>query len=210
MKIFCRDNLPPILVTSRLTLREVGIIDVSEDMLRWLNDPLVTQYLEIRHVQQTQERVYDYVRSRLMRPESPHFGVYDNDGERLVGTTTVNMYTEIHKTADISFVIGHSDAGGRGYATEAVHAVCAYLFRIAGLAKVTGGLYKDNIGSRRVFEKNAFTLEGTRRSQYVSMNGNRTDALMYGLLAAEFIPDFNLLGGEGIEISPFVNQSCNA
>ena len=210
MRIFSRDNLPPILVTSRLTLREVDIKDVSEDLLRWLNDPQITQYLEIRHVPQTRERVYDYVRSRLMMPENPHFGVYDKGGERLIGTTTVNMYNEMHKTADISFVIGHSEAGGRGYATEAVHAVCAYLFHVTGLEKVTGGLYKENIGSRRVFEKNAFTLEGERRSQYVSMDGNRTDALMYGLLAVEFVPDFTLLGGERIEISPFAVSSCNA
>ena len=208
MKILLRDNLPPIIETSRLVLREVGIVDVSDEMVRWLNNPQVTRYLEIRHVEQTREKIYEYVQSRALTPQSPHFGVYDQNGYRLVGTTTVNMYNMVHKTADISFVIGHPYAEGRGYATEAVHAVCAYLFRVAELEKVTGGLYKENVGSRRVFEKNSFTFEGTKRSQYVSIDGNRTDALMYGLLAAEFVPDFTRLGGEGIDILSFGNNSC--
>jgi len=200
--IFVRADLPPKLVTARLVLREVGTTDISEQLLCWLNDPDTTQFLEIRHIPQTQERVERYVRERLIQPESPHFGVYDNGGHRLVGTVTVNQYDPYHKTADISFVIGYPDVGRQGYGTEAVHAVCMYCFQVAGLYKLTGGLYRENYGSRRVFEKNGFSLEGTKRQQYLNREGQRTDALLYGLVCSEFVPDFALLGGDVMVVHP--------
>ena len=200
MDIFIQPNLPPKLVSARLTLRAVGIADISEQLLWWLNDPDTTQFLEIRHIPQTKERVERYVRERLAQPESPHLGIYDSGGHRLVGTVTVNQHDPYHKTADISFVVGHPVVGRQGYATEALHAVCMYLFQVVELHKLTGGLYRDNNGSRRVFEKNGFTLEGTKRRQYQTREGQRTDALLYGLLCSEFVPDFALLGGDGVVI----------
>ena len=202
MDVFIRANLPPILLSARLALREIGIADISEHLLWWLNDPGTTQFLEIRHEAQTKERVEHYVRGRLAQPENPHFGAYDSGGHRLVGTVTVNQYNSYHKTADISFVIGHPDVRGQGYATEAVHAVCAYLFQVAGLHKLTGGLYYENHASRRVFEKNGFSLEGIKKQQYLDRQGQRTDGLFYGLVSFDFMPNFRLLGGEAMTIHP--------
>ena len=202
MDIFTRADLPPKLVTARLILREVGVADISAQLLWWLNDPETTQFLEIRHVPQTKAQVERYVRERLTQPDNPHFGVYDDEGHRLVGTVTVNHYNPHHKTADISFVIGHPDVSGQGYATEAVHAVCLYLFRVAGLHKLTGGLYSENHASRRVFEKNGFNLEGVKRQQCVNREGQRTDSLLYGLVLSDFVPDFVLLGGDAVHIYP--------
>ena len=206
MEIFIQPNLTPKLVSARLILREVGIVDISEHLLWWLNDEDTTQFLEIRHVPQTKERVERYVRERLTQPDNPHFGVYDNKGHRLVGTVTINQYDCYHKTADISFVIGHPDTSRQGYGTEAVHAVCMYCFQVAGLYKLTGGLYRENHGSRRIFEKNGFRLEGTKRKQFMNRAGQRTDALLYGLMFFEFVPNFALLGGDALTIHPAREQ----
>ena len=200
MDIFLRTELPPRILTARLLLREVGLSDISDMLLWWLNDPDTTQYLEIRHVPQTRDRVEDYVRRRLAEPASPHFGVYDTGGTRLVGTVTVNLLNLYHKTADISFVIGHPEAAGQGYATEAVHAVCWYLFYTVGLVKLTGGLYKTNTGSRRVFEKNGFICESVKRSQFLTREGIRMDGLQYGLLVSEYRPNNCWLGGSDVNI----------
>lgn len=119
-------------------------------------------------------------------PDCPHFGIFDQDGFRHVGTVTLNALNERYRTADISFVIGHPDAVGKGYATEAVHAACDYAFGILQLYKLTGGHYASHAGSRNVFQKNGFHLEGIRREQVVNTAGQREDVILYGLLAKEF------------------------
>jgi aminoglycoside 6'-N-acetyltransferase len=116
-----------------------------------------------------------------------HFGVFDQRGTRHVGTVTMNNISKFYMTTDISFVMGHPQAQGRGYATEAVHAVCFYAFRTRGLHKVTGGHYSSNVRSFRVFQKNGFRLEGSKKEQVVNANGGREDVLIHGLLAREFV-----------------------
>lgn len=202
MRIAMQPDLPPQLSSARLLLREVGLEDISQELLTWLNDPGITEFLEIRHAPQTPERVLGYVKERLAHPESPHFGIYDKDGTRLVGTVTVNALNNVHQTADISFVIGHPGAICKGYAAEAVHAVCAYLFAATDLYKITGGHYCGNIGSLKVFEKNGFTQEGIRREQCVTVSGKRTDVILHGLLRSEFIPNAEYLGGEIVIVRP--------
>lgn len=200
MDIFIRKNLPPMLCTARLVLREVSLVDISEELIWWLNDPATNQFLEVRHLVQTRERIESYVSAKLNDSVNPHFGVYDNGGKRLVGTTTINLYNPHHNVADISFVMGHPEARGKGYATESVHAVCAYMFEVRALHKITGGLYAKNIASQRVFEKNGFSLEGVRRQQCFTNEKKYVDGLLYGLLIEEFEPDFKLLGGNSINI----------
>lgn len=192
MQITLQDGMVPRIETKRLLLREVTLLDVTPMMQWWLNDPTCTKFLEIRHTPQTYERIAEYIASRLSRPENPHFGIYEQN--EIVGTVTVNLCDVTHKTANISFVVGHPRVAGQGYATEAVHAVCWYLFNITGLEKITGGLYAENIGSRRVFEKNAFTLEGIKRKQCINADGERTDVLQYGLLKDEFALNASLVG----------------
>ncbi len=200
MDIFIRKTLPPKLCTARLILREVNLIDISDELIWWLNDSETNKFLEVRHSVQTRELVEKYVSAKLNDLTNPHFGVYDNEGKRLVGTTTVNLYNPHHNVADISFVIGHPEARRKGYATESVHAVCAYMFEVKAVHKITGGLYANNIASQRVFEKNGFSLEGVRRQQYFTNEKVYVDALLYGLLGEEFEPNFKLLGGNSINI----------
>lgn len=125
-----------------------------------------------------------------MRYESPHlglhFGVFDQQGTRFVGTVTFNDFNNYYKTADISFVIGHPQAQHIGYATEAVKAACHFAFHSQGLFKLTGGHYTSNIGSLKVFQKNGFHIEGVRRAQTINAWGKREDSVLHGLLATEF------------------------
>lgn len=175
-----------MLHSSRLFLRQLSVKDISESYLAWLNNPEVVRYLEIRHTPQTYEKVCEYLSQREKMPDCPHFGIFDQNGTRHVGTVTLNSLNARYKTADISFVIGHPDAGGKGYATEAVHAVCEYAFTELQLHKLTGGHYASHIGSRNVLLKNGFQQEGIRREQVINRAGQREDVILYGLLARDF------------------------
>lgn len=185
----------PTISTSRLLIRPLAIEDITQEYLEWLNNPEVTKFLEIRRASQTFNIVKDYLISKNTDyKQGIHFGIFDNDGQRHVGTVTFNLQNEFHKTADISFVIGHPDAQDKGYATEAVHGALYFSFFEAGLRKITAGHYQDNLGSRNVLLKNGFTKEGIKRKQYVDIHGNETDSIIYGLHRDNFTPSPLLLG----------------
>ncbi len=195
MEIILRDPRLPIIKTNRLLIRDIQIDDISEEYIAWLNNPEVNKYLELRFERQTREKVEAYVISKLNDTSaSKHFGVYDKDGSRLVGTVTLPSIKWRHLSSDISFVIGHPEAQGKGYATEAVHGVVYYCFKHCGLQKLWAGYYDGHVGSAKVLAKNGFKEEGRLVKELINYTGKRVDHVLVGLLADDFVPNEKLLG----------------
>ncbi len=196
MKITERTGRLPILATKRLILRDIRVEDISDAYLAWINDPETTKHLEIRHRKHSREDAEAFIKSRLEDIENvKHFGIYDQDGTRLVGNISANI-NHLHKSADISYIIGHPGAQGKGYATEAIHAIVYYLFRHAGIGHVWAGYYAGNKASARVLEKNGFTVQARIRKKLINHKGEREDHIIAAILPEEFQPNASLLGGE--------------
>jgi RimJ/RimL family protein N-acetyltransferase len=195
MKITDRENRLPIIETRRLVLRDIRIEDISDAYIVWINDPETTRYLEIRFQEQTLGKIKEFIQSRLDNITTvKHFGIYDQGGTRLVGNISVNININ-HKSADISYVIGHPEASGKGYATEAVHVIVYYLFNHCDIEQIWAGYYGGHEGSTRVLEKNGFTVQGRVKKQLIDYTEKRVDHIYVGLLPEDFQPDENLLGG---------------
>lgn len=187
VKIQHRQGMLPILTTSRLQLREIQVEDISDDYVNWLNDPKITENLEIRFDPQSREAVTRFVESKLTDiTNGMHFGVYDQEGQRLVGTVSLNRINPHHKFADISYVIGNAQVHNLGYATEAVHAVVHYALTQAGVVKIFAGYYQGHQGSANVLAKCGFTIEGCLKQKYVNAQGQRVDHILVGILADEY------------------------
>ena len=177
----------PVIKTARLVLRDIGVDDITPEYVAWLNDPQVTRYLEIKWERQTKKKVIDYVRAKLKdTTNTKHFGVYDQGGTRLVGTVTLPNIDRHHFFADVSFVIGHPQARGKGYATEAVQAVVCYVFQYCGLQKIGAGYYDGHRASARVLEKIGFKVEGRLEKKLVNEHNQRVDHILVGLLAENY------------------------
>lgn len=188
IKVFEREGRLPIIRTERLVLRDIGLEDITEDYIAWLNDFETTKYLEIRFIEQTRERVEKYIKSKLDDiVSSKHFGVYDTGGERLVGTVTMPSINLHHKFADISFVIGLPDAQRKGYGTEAVKSVVEYGFQYCFLEKLWAGYYEGHEGSRKVLNKCGFKVEGRIKKKFINYSGQRVDHVLVGLQKDEWL-----------------------
>jgi len=195
MEIILREPALPIIRTRRLVIRDIEVKDISPEYVAWLNNPEVNKFLEVRFVEQTHRSVEDYIIAKLKDTRSSkHFGVYDKGGERLIGTVTLPSIKWKHLSSDLSFVIGHPDAQGKGYATEAVHGVAYYCFKHCGLVKLWAGYYDGHTGSAKVLAKNGFKEEGRLVKELVDYTGKRVDHVLVGLLADDFVPDEKLLG----------------
>ncbi len=185
-----------IRITSRrLVLKRMTVEDITESYVTWLNDFETTKYLEVRFTPQTRKDVEEYVRKGLPAASHRlHFGVFDEEGKRLVGTVTFNGVDHHHRSASISFVIGHPEAQGKGYGTEAVHAATHYLFSQMKFVKIWGGYYAGHVASEKVFFKNGYKVEGVLKKKLVAYDGSRVDHIYVGILREEFVPDERYLG----------------
>ncbi len=84
----------------------------------------------------------------------------------------------IHRcTAEMGYYVAEP-YWGKGVATQAVSAACAFAFASTDLLRVHAEPFSDNAASRRVLEKAGFVLEGILRSNAIK-NGAVRDMCMY-------------------------------
>jgi len=69
---------------------------------------------------------------------------------------------------------------GKGITTKAVGLVTDYCFYMLGMNKLFLRAAQDNIGSKRVAEKNGFLLEGTLRKDFRTGEGELIDLYYFG------------------------------
>lgn len=193
------DDALPHITTARLILRPVSVEDICQEYIDWLNDPAINSFLEIRHTKQNLTQVRQYIVEHIRETHnSKHFGIFiPHLGDLFVGTVTVNGISTIHKRGDISFVIGRKSAQGKGYAAEAVHCICAYLFIVEHFHKITGGHYAQHIKSERVFRSNGFCHEATLKKHSLNSENKWVDVFLHGLLAENFVQQPDYLGDSG-------------
>lgn len=170
----------------RIYLREVRPSDVNERYYRWMNDPEVTRFLEVRYAPNSLEQIRDFVAGKLGDRDNIFLAIVLKEGDRHIGNIKLGPIQWIHGLADIGLLIGEKDCWGKGYATEAIQLISDYAFNVLNLHKVAAGCYSSNEGSVRAFQKAGFVVEGIRKSQFYS-NGTYVDDLLLGLVR----PDWN-------------------
>ena len=67
---------------------------------------------------------------------------------------------------------------------EAVKKICEIVFRELDVIRITGRVYEPNIASRKVLEKNDFSLKGVLRNA-IFKKGEIYNFYMYGKLAGD-------------------------
>ena len=136
------------LVTERLVLKQLEEGD-RESLLRIVSDSRVkrTYMLPDFENQEKADAFFRRMRELSAAPERFVYGVFLN-GE-LIGFLNE---TETEGTSvEVGYFIA-PECWNRGYATEALQAAVAELFRM-GFECVTAGYFVGNIASRRVMEK---------------------------------------------------------
>lgn len=101
--------------------------------------------------------------------------------DRAIGSIGVFRKTNIHTlTAEMGYYIAEP-WWGKGVGTQAVQAVCRYVFENTDILRIFAEPFAFNSASCRVLEKAGFTLEGTMRKNAVK-NGVVRDMKLYALV----------------------------
>ncbi len=88
------------------------------------------------------------------------------------------------KGFEIGYSIYHKTDRGKGYMTEALRLLSAYLFETHPIPRLQVAMDAENRASRRVAEKCGYSFEGTLR-QCVLLRGVYRDMALYSLLREE-------------------------
>ncbi|GAP38554.1 GNAT family N-acetyltransferase [Piscinibacter sakaiensis] len=106
------------------------------------------------------------------------------EGAAFIGWCTLFGWNPVHRKAGLGYCLDDT-AWGRGYATEAVHALLRWAFDTLDLNRVEAELDTRNAASARVLDKLGFVREGLRREDCV-VSGEVSDSWIHGLLRRDW------------------------
>lgn len=169
-----------VLESDIFYLRRISIEDCDKNYLNWMNDPEINKYLESRFMTHTIDSLKDFVTSMNNSDNNVLFAIIDKESDTHIGNIKLGNIHPIHKYADIGLIIGDKTYWGRGIATNAIKLVSEYAFDELNLRKVFAGVYENNIGSIRAFEKCGFRKAYIKEDTYF-FDGKFIDAIVFEL-----------------------------
>lgn len=137
-----------------------------------------------------------YVRSLWTNPHCSFWAVHASD-DAFIGTFKRNFIDDVGRqtaSADIGIMIGDRSRWGRGLATDALAAGCAYAFNEENVRKLTAGANASNAAVIAAFLKLGFREEGRLR-QKLWLEDSYHDHVLLGCFASELVPPGKADGG---------------
>jgi [ribosomal protein S5]-alanine N-acetyltransferase len=174
------------LHTDRLILREFVSADWPE-VLAYQRDPRYLRYSD--WTDRTPDSVQRFVQMFLdQQAEQPRrkfqLAVTLKAGGRLIGNCGIRQTAAGAHEADIGYELA-PDHWGRGYATEAAHAIVQFGFAELKVHRIWAWCIADNTASARLLERLGLKPEGRLREKEY-FKGRWWDTLVYGILEHEW------------------------
>lgn len=149
-----------LIIGKRIYLKILVPADAGSAYLRWLRDPLVTEYLECRLQKHTLDSVKRFVNDAYKSNRDYLFGIYVKDNNEHIGNIKIGNINPFHRYGDIGIMIGDKKSWGKGFGSEALDLVQRFAFEKLKLHKVFAGIYSGNKGSYKTFIKCGFRKAG--------------------------------------------------
>jgi ribosomal-protein-alanine N-acetyltransferase len=176
---------PETLITDRLILRRPQLTDAAALFEEYCQDPDVTKYLIWRPHRDLTETL-DFLTGCLARWESGEeltWGITQKGTDRVIGMIACRLRGH---AADLGYVLARQ-YWNRGYVTEAVRAVVAWVGHLESIFHVWAVCDTANGASAWVLEKVGMTREGVLRRWLVHPNvsAEPQDCFVYAKVRGE-------------------------
>lgn len=156
----------------------------SLEYVDWLNDCEINQYLESRHTLQNMSSVRQFIDNCNQHKDIHLFGIFTNDGMH-IGNIKAGPEDNRNKKIDVGLMIGNKEYWGKNIGTEAIELITKYIFDNLDINRIEAGCYEDNIGSKKAFEKNGYSVEGFRKEAYL-VDGHFQGCWYLGLIRKDY------------------------
>lgn len=168
----------------KIDLRALSEADVPV-WYQWFNDPEVTRLMNKGWSSNTEQAQREFLHRLSRSEEDLQWGVVFHATGELIGTVGLHKMSRIHRHASVSILIGNKKYWGQGLAGEAVGLVTRYSFTGLDMHKLFTGIWADNTGSLKAFEKNGYVVEGRICEKYFK-DGIYHDEIILGLTHAQW------------------------
>jgi [ribosomal protein S5]-alanine N-acetyltransferase len=170
----------PVIQTERLLLRKVEQSDAVA-VLKGYSDPLVNRHMSVAYysLEEVQAQL-DFYNSIYQSGTGTWWAICrKDDPSTVIGNGGLNNYRKQHRCVEIGYwLLPH--AQGKGYAAEAVKAICSYAFTQLDVHRIEAVVEGGNDTSIRLLEKLGFACEGTHRECELK-NNSYIDLIYYAL-----------------------------
>lgn len=165
----------------RLVPLDVGVH--LENTTRWLQDPVVTQYLE-HNMPMTRLKEESYFRRMMASATDAIWAVEDLAGVH-IGNTTLQHINWKERYATSATLLGDRGSWGKGYALDAGRVKSRYAFDDLGLNRLEAEVFVENTACCRLCERAGWRREGIARHKYFR-KGRWHDVARYAILAEDY------------------------
>ncbi len=156
--------------------------------VEWLNDPEVTQGLNIYIPLSTayEEKWFENMLKGPMDEYPMLIEVMQDDGWRPVGNCGFHNLDWRCRSGEVGIFIGEKSLWNQGFGTEAMCLLLQHGFDTLNLNRIGLYVYSTNPRAIRSYEKVGFVLEGRKR-QAMYQNGKFVDILLMSILRSEWL-----------------------
>jgi RimJ/RimL family protein N-acetyltransferase len=180
--------LPPIpaIRTERLVVRTVEEPDLA-DLHEVNGDDEVTRYLPYATWRDKDDAVAWLARMQGLCASgtSRQLVIERRSDGRVIGTVLLFHFDEPSARAELGYVVGRAH-WRRGYATEALRAVCRHAFEEIGIRRIEAEARPDNLASNELLLSLGFKHEGRLRQRWVAKD-EIYDTNIYGFLVEDWL-----------------------
>ena len=176
-----------MLKTSRLTLRELAMVDM-ENVHHLLSLPETDEFNTLgipESIQATKSIMAKWMAVQKQEPRLSYiFSIDLSESNQFIGVIALDLGKPKYRMAEVWFKV-HKEFWNRGYATEALTGVLAFGFNDLKLHRIEAGCAVENIASAKVLEKAGMSREGMMRKK-LPIRGEWKDNYCYGILEEDF------------------------
>lgn len=156
-------------------LRAPELADLPS-IVRWLNDPEVSEHLLSNPLAGLEEQEQWY--RDLQGSDEKVLSIETKDEGRLIGYCGITRLEWEDRRCGLWITIGEKDCWDRGCGTDAVRTMLRYLFDEIDLNRVHLFVAEANARAIRAYEKCGFRREGTLRKARFKNGDYQNDILM--------------------------------
>jgi RimJ/RimL family protein N-acetyltransferase len=168
-------------------LRPLDVRTDLDHVVRWMNDPEVTQFL--RPSQPVTRGEEEEWFQSLVKDKERHivFGVETLEESRFIGVIGTHNIDPRDRTATSGASIGEKEFWGKGYGTDAKMLQLAHAFEVLNLRKVCSSVIAFNERSERYLLRSGYEREGIRARQRFR-NGKYWDEILLAVFRHKWLP----------------------
>jgi len=150
------------------SFKKLTVDDITDEYIFWLNNPVVNEFLEVRHKVQTIETVSDFLKSFYDQEEKYIWGIYHDI--KMIGTVTLYDLNREEKNVEIGLMIGDTDYWGKLASDSAYKFALGFAFKELDMESATGCCYDDNLGIIFTFKKFGFVKGRAKFNSHESVH----------------------------------------